>query len=40
METREFLRSLKRLLARKGKPEKIYSDNADKYFRRQVEQLD
>ena len=28
METGEFLRSLKRLIARKGRPEKIYSDNA------------
>lgn len=28
METSEFLRSLKRLVARKGRPEKIYSDNA------------
>lgn len=28
METSEFLRSLKRLIARKGRPEKIYSDNA------------
>ena len=28
METGEFLQSLKRLIARKGRPEKIYSDNA------------
>ena len=28
METSEFLRSLKRLIARKGRPNKIYSDNA------------
>ena len=28
METSEFLRSLKRLVARKGRPEKIYLDNA------------
>ena len=28
METGEFLRSLKRLIARKGRPEKIYSDDA------------
>lgn len=28
METSYFLRSLKRLVARKGRPEKIYSDNA------------
>ena len=28
MGTSEFLRSLKRLVARKGRPEKIYSDNA------------
>ena len=27
METREFLPSLKRLIARRGRPEKIYSDN-------------
>ena len=28
METSEFLRTLKRLIARKGRPNKIYSDNA------------
>ena len=28
METSEFLRSIKRLIARKGRPNKIYSDNA------------
>ena len=28
METSEFLTSLKRLIARKGRPQKIYSDNA------------
>ena len=28
METGEFLRSIKRLIARKGRPQKIYSDNA------------
>ena len=28
METGEFLQTLKRLIARKGRPEKIYSDNA------------
>ena len=27
METREFLPTLKRLIARRGRPEKIYSDN-------------
>ena len=27
-ETEEFLRSLKRLIARRGGPQKIYSDNA------------
>ena len=27
MATNEFLRSLKRLIARRGRPEKIYSDN-------------
>ncbi len=28
METDEFIPTLKRLIARKGRPEKIYSDNA------------
>jgi hypothetical protein len=28
MSTEEFMRSLKRVIARRGKPEKIYSDNA------------
>ena len=28
LETSEFLKSLKRLITRKGRPEKIYSDNA------------
>ena len=27
LETSEFLRSLKRFIARRGRPEKIYSDN-------------
>lgn len=27
METEEFIGTLKRLIARKGRPEKIYSDN-------------
>ena len=36
METSEFLRTLKRLIARKGRPNKIYSDNAG---RSQLQQL-
>lgn len=32
METGEFLQSLKRLIARKGRPEKIYSDNAKTFL--------
>jgi hypothetical protein len=28
MSTEEFMRSLKRVIARRGKPEKVYSDNA------------
>ncbi|XP_068690693.1 uncharacterized protein [Montipora foliosa] len=32
MEASEFLRNLKRLVARKGRPEKIYSDNAKTFI--------
>jgi len=32
METGELLQSLKRLIDRKGRPEKIYSDNAKTFF--------
>ena len=31
-ETEEFIRSLKRLIVRKGRPQKIYSDNAKKFI--------
>lgn len=31
LETQEFILSLKRFIARKGRPDKIYSDNGSTY---------